>query len=172
MLPPNPHTPPPPDNDPYLPNPHRKPPGWTPDWKTGSDSRGPYSTGPNGGERWYKDTKNPKTHWPHYDSDRGNHYPFNRVKPRPGQKKLKPKQSRTDPWLDEHPKTGPSQSGGPGNKSNESSGDSGGGSSDASDAGSNTANSSSDDAGNMTSTDSGETEDPDIFDDPFDIMDF
>jgi RHS repeat-associated protein len=82
---------------PYLPNPDRKPPGWTADWPEGIDDRGPYSEDPSG-DRWYPHPEDP-AHWDHYDRGHGGTYPEKSVKPWPGQKRAPyGRQSPFDPW--------------------------------------------------------------------------
>jgi hypothetical protein len=82
---------------PYLPAPSQKPPGWSPDWPEGVDSRGPYSQGPDG-TKWYPHPED-AGHWPHYDNDRGRQFPPNWKKPWPGQKRpAYGGQSATNPW--------------------------------------------------------------------------
>lgn len=88
-------------DDPYLPNPDRKPPGWDPAWPTGKDARGPYSQDPKTGRKYYPHSEDGR-HWDHYDyeddKERKQRYPEDSIKPRPGQKKPKPGQSADDPW--------------------------------------------------------------------------
>jgi RHS repeat-associated protein len=83
---------------PYLPDPAQRPPGWNPNWPTGSDARGEYSQDPNTGTRYYPHNEDPR-HWPHYDDSEGERYPEKCEKPRPGQKQ-KPygDQSANNPW--------------------------------------------------------------------------
>jgi RHS repeat-associated protein len=81
---------------PYLPNADRKPPGWTEDWKEGVDKWGPYSEDPSG-VRWHPHPED-EGHWDHYDNDRGGRFPEKSVKPFPGQKRMGPNRSPTDPW--------------------------------------------------------------------------
>lgn len=91
--------------DPYLPDPARKPPGWSPSWPTGTDKRGEFSQDPGTGKKWYPSPED-KGHWDHYDGEkRGERYPPNAKKPWPGQKKCNPDQSPNDPWIPPPPKS-------------------------------------------------------------------
>jgi len=83
---------------PFLPNPDYKPPGWNPNWPTGSDSRGPYSQDPTTGDKWYPHDDDP-SHWPHYDSDKGKRFPDRCNKPQPNRRRPpSPRQSPKNPW--------------------------------------------------------------------------
>jgi hypothetical protein len=84
---------------PYLPDPSKKPPGWSPDWPTyDDDPRGPYSQDPKSGTKYWPHDDDP-SHWPHYDDDKGGRYPPNSNKPQPNRRRPpSPEQSPTDPW--------------------------------------------------------------------------
>jgi RHS repeat-associated protein len=92
---------------PYLPEPSWKPPGWQPNWNTGTDSRGPFSQPPDGGPKWYPHPEDPG-HWPHYDTPDGARFPQRCLKPWPNQK-IPPydDQSPTNPWPQASPPEGP-----------------------------------------------------------------
>ncbi|MBL8151689.1 MAG: RHS repeat-associated core domain-containing protein, partial [Blastocatellia bacterium] len=88
-------------DSPYLPDPNRKPPDWDNTWPTGKDGRGEYSQDPKTGRKYYPHAED-RAHWDHYDycdeKGKDKRYPDKSIKPRPGQKKLKPNQSADDPW--------------------------------------------------------------------------
>jgi len=84
---------------PYVGDPVRKPPGWTPDWREGLDPRGPYAEDPLTGEKWYPHHED-VGHWDHYENDQGLNFPRRNTKPWAGQKRPPyGRQSPTDPWL-------------------------------------------------------------------------
>jgi Domain of unknown function (DUF5122) beta-propeller len=90
-------------SSPFLPDPTQKPPGWNPSWPTGVEPSGrPFVQDPATGIKYYPDTKQPESHWPHYDTSDGQRYPYKSLKPQPGQKKIKPNSnvSPTNPWDD------------------------------------------------------------------------
>jgi len=90
-------------NPSYLSNPSQKPPGWNPNWKTGTDPRGPYSEDPNSGMKYYPHEED-DYHWPHYDKSSGGRYPENSLKPWPNQKRSPYRnQSDKNPWPDSGP---------------------------------------------------------------------
>lgn len=90
-------------DNPYLPDPNRKPAGWTPSWPTGRDGRGPYSEDPSG-RRWYPHPED-DGHWDHYDFGPGKRYPQDSRKPWPGQKRPPyGDQSPNGPWPQFAPK--------------------------------------------------------------------
>lgn len=91
-------------DEPYLPNPDRKPPGWNPSWPTGVDKRGGYSEDPTSGRRYYPHKEDADVHWDHYDykDKQGNdaRYPQDCFKlPKKQTKRPEPgRQSKEDPW--------------------------------------------------------------------------
>lgn len=102
----------PPNPNPYLPNPDRKPPGWNPSWPSGQDEHGRgYSEDPETGRRYYPHPED-DGHWDHYDykDDKGRprRYPEKSKKPWPGQKR-KPygDQCDKDPWPEPVPEPAP-----------------------------------------------------------------
>src|SRR6185295_9657591 len=81
----------PPNPNPYLPNPDRKPPGWNPSWPSGQDEHGRgYNEDPETGRRYYPHPED-DGHWDHYDYDddkgKPRRYPEKSKKPWPGQKR-------------------------------------------------------------------------------------
>lgn len=100
----------PPNPNPYLKNPDRKPPGWDPSWPTGQEPSGRgYNENPETGRRYYPHEEDPG-HWDHYDyyeNGKRKRYPPNSLKPRPGQKKPKKGQCDKDPWPEPAPQPAP-----------------------------------------------------------------
>ncbi len=91
-----------PNPNPILPGAGQVPPGYSPSWPTGFDSRGAYVMDPSNGTKYYPHPED-SGHWPHYDwrdpSGKEGRYPVKCKKPWPGQKKLPyGDQSATDPW--------------------------------------------------------------------------
>ncbi len=96
---------------PFLPDPNQKPPGWNENWPESVDKRGPYTQDPKTGTRYYPHPED-NQHWPHYDTDGGNRYPKNSLKPRDdhGKPQKRPpygNQSDHDPWDNIKPKPAP-----------------------------------------------------------------
>ena len=102
----------PPNPNPYLPNPDRRPPGWDPSWPSGQEPSGRgYSEDPKTGRRYYPHPED-DGHWDHYDykDDKGKpkRFPENSKKPWPGQKrKPRPGQCNKDPWPEPAPQPAP-----------------------------------------------------------------
>ncbi|MEM1084135.1 MAG: RHS repeat-associated core domain-containing protein [Verrucomicrobiota bacterium] len=91
-------------DDPFLPDPSQKPPGWNQEWPTGRDERGPYVENPCDGSRYYPHPED-DGHWPHYDKvppdgkGKPERYPKKSKKPWPNQKKPPyGDQSGENPW--------------------------------------------------------------------------